>query len=214
MHFHVRMFIAIVHYFEQEDKESEAKCYLSTPEALTYNQFSKRGVSSVYEALGDGGWNFVNGKTSIATVIDHGQVGNDLFEFNIYTNDYADETGVTVYYRDVKTENWMKKLYADVTEAGFDDKETMQMNAFRMQNLTTGGQPLSGEHSPIGLPTWYIEKDWSILGQYDKDKKTLAHYGEHAQRIFANAFATTYLPFYAALKLYEIDDYCRMRNEH
>jgi len=207
MHFHVRMFIAIVHYFEQDDKHSEAKCYLSTPEALTYNQFSKRGVNSVYEALGDGGWDFVNGKTSIATIIDHGQVENELFEFNVYTNDYADEQGVTVYYRDVKSETWMKKLYADTEEAGFADKESMQMNAFRMRNLTTGGEPLSEGHSPIGLPTWYIEEDSSILGQYRKDKATLAHYGEREQRIFAYAFVHTYLPFYAGTKLYELDDY-------
>ena len=215
------MFIAITHYFEEEDKQSEAKCYISTPEALNYNQFRKRGPKSVYEALGDQGWEFVNGKTSFATIVDHGFVWNELFEFLVFTNDYKNETGVTVYWRDVRNSTWMKKVYADPKEAGFDDKESMQMNMFKMKDLTEGGAPLCNENKdteederlcnadqgPIGLPTWYIEKDSSILGQYKKDKARLAPYGEHAQRIFTKAFAHTYFPYYAATTLYELDDY-------
>ena len=211
MHFHVRMFIAVVHYFEKEDKQSEAKCYLSTPEPLTYNQFVKIGANSVYEALGDEGWNFVNGKTSLATIIDHGLAENELFEFMVYTDDYDGEKGITVHYRDVSDPTWTSKVYADVKDAGFDDKKSVQMNAFRMKDLTKESKPLSenyAKRSPIGLPTWNIDNGASVLGQYYTDKKRLAHYGQHAQRIFAKAFARNYFPFYAESKQYELDDYC------
>ena len=97
MHLLVRMFIAVQHYFEREVKQSVAKCYLSTPEPLTYNQFVKIGANSVYEALGDEGWNFVNGKTSLATIIDHGLAENELFEFMLYTHDYDGEKGISVH---------------------------------------------------------------------------------------------------------------------
>ena len=165
MHFHVRMFIAIVHYLEEEDKRSEAKCYISTPEPLTYNQFIKRGANSIEEALGEHGRDFVNGKTSLSEVIDHGLAEKTLFEFLVYSNDYKDEHGITVHYRDVNDSTWRSKVYADVKDIGFADKESMQMNAFRIKHLTQDSESLSenyAERSPIGLPTWYIDDGSSV----------------------------------------------------
>ena len=115
-----------------------------------------------------------------------------------------------MHYRNVKDPTWTSKVYADVKDAGFDDKESLQKNAFRMKDLTKEGKPLSenyAERSPIGLPTWYIDNGASVLGQYYTDKKRLAHHGEHAQRIFAKAFARSYFPFYAETKQHELDDY-------